>query len=387
MKILWLCSWYPHSGHPYEGDFIQRHARAVSQFTPLTVIYVCQDGIAREFAKNEVTTLEKEGLSERQVYFKFRKTGFALLDKIIYNLRYYKTSRRQVRDYIAANGRPDVVHVHVPVKAGLIAKWIRRKWGIPYIVSEHSSHYHQGTGDDFFLKSFRYQNNVKQIFRQAELVTNVSQKEARKLQKLFHLPKVEVVRNTVNTALFYYDPNPHPPFRFIHVSTLLDGQKNITGILNATLAMWKRRKDFQLVLVGPPSALLKQQVAEQGLDEVVQFTGEISYPDVARQMQQASAFILFSRYENFPCVIIEALCCGLPVIATDTGGISEAIDDSNGLLVEVANERQLADAMNSMMESYANYDRAVIASRAAAKYSYDIIGKEFVNLYAGLNNH
>jgi glycosyltransferase involved in cell wall biosynthesis len=48
-----------------------------------------------------------------------------------------------------------------------------------------------------------------------------------------------------------------------------------------------------------------------------------------QKCKKADAFILFSRHENFPCVVIEALCCGLPVVASNVGGIAEAVDETN----------------------------------------------------------
>ena len=122
------------------------------------------------------------------------------------------------------------------------------------------------------------------------------------------------------------------------------------------------------------------------IDKLIRFTGEIPYREVARQMQQASAFVLFSRYENFPCVVVEALCCGLPVIAADTGGTREAINPSNGVLVTSENDEQLASAMQTMMQGYEKYERRKIAEDAAALYNFDRIGEEFLKVYRQVNH-
>ena len=74
-------------------------------------------------------------------------------------------------------------------------------------------------------------------------------------------------------------------------------------------------------------------------------------------MQQASALVLFSRYENLPCVLIEAACCGLPVIAPRIGGIPEIVPGSAGLLMEPGSEEELVQAMHSMMKDYQQYNR------------------------------
>ena len=117
------------------------------------------------------------------------------------------------------------------------------------------------------------------------------------------------------------------------------------------------------------------------LNSVVSCRGEISYRQVAMEMQQASAFVMFSRHENFPCVMVEALCCGLPVIGTSVGGVAEAINENNGIIVLSENEDELLSAMNTMMNEYQKYNREKIAFDAQQKYSYSAIGKQFFDLY------
>jgi len=195
------------------------------------------------------------------------------------------------------------------------------------------------------------------------------------------LKTVRIIPNTVNTAFFYFQGKPIPKFRFIHVSTLVSHQKNVEGILDAVLLLTRQRQDFEMVIVGPVNDVLKKKVGNMRLSQIIRFTGEISYPDVALEMQQASALVLFSRYENLPCVVLEALCCGLPVISTDTGGIKEAVNETNGMLVQSENEKQLAGAMNAVMIDYEKYDREKISLAATERFRYDTIGRKFYELY------
>lgn len=98
-------------------------------------------------------------------------------------------------------------------------------------------------------------------------------------------------------------------------------------------------------------------------------------------MQSAHALVMFSRYENFPCIIIEALCCGLPVISTHVGGIPEAVNDSNGWLIPSENEEALLETMIRMIDSYAVFNRHEVANDAGDKYNDSVIGKQFYSLY------
>ena len=137
-RVLWLCSWYPHPGDPFEGDFIQRHARAVSAYTPVTVFYTSQAGPGVAVNKECHIEQQTEAVRERIMLFRHRKTGIRTLDKFFYNLRYFRSYKKAVREFIRKEGLPDIVHVHIPMKAGMIVRWINRTWKIPFIVSEHS---------------------------------------------------------------------------------------------------------------------------------------------------------------------------------------------------------------------------------------------------------
>jgi glycosyltransferase involved in cell wall biosynthesis len=387
MKILWLCSWYPHREQPYEGDFIQRHAGAVSAYSLLTVFYVSQDGPAVEVAGSEFINRQYREAKEKIIYFRFKKTGVPVLDKLLYNYKYYRTYKKHIATFIAGEGKPDIVHVHVPMKAGVIARWIKKRYSIPYILSEHSSHYNGNTDDDYSKRSGLYQSQTRRVFKDAAMVTNVSMAVGNKLKDLFGLNEVRIVRNTVDTDVFFNTPVQAGTFRFIHVSTLSAHQKNLEGIFNAFQSLLKMRRDFELVVVGPASDEIKMKIVKSTLARFVRFTGEITYGEVAKEMRASSAFVLFSRYENFPCVIIEALCCGLPVITSGTGGSSEAIDDTNGIVVESENEPQLVAALNNIIDNYDQYDRGQIAERAQRTYSYQVIGKQFYELYQQLVSH
>ena len=115
--------------------------------------------------------------------------------------------------------------------------------------------------------------------------------------------------------------------------------------------------------------------------------GEISYAEVARYTQQAHCFILNSIMENSPCVIGEALCCGLPVISTNVGGVSELLSVENSVLIPVNDDELLAAAIENVHKNYAAYDGLAISSKAALKFSYQSVGKKFSDLYEDYINN
>ncbi|HMI61709.1 MAG TPA: glycosyltransferase family 4 protein, partial [Puia sp.] len=170
-------------------------------------------------------------------------------------------------------------------------------------------------------------------------------------------------------------------WRLIHVSAM-GYPKNMEGILRVLQGLTAMRDDVEIILVGPYPPTVRQTLADSGLlDRKVFLTGEVSYAEVANLLHGADLHFLFSRYENQPCVLLEALCCGLPVIATRVGGIPEIVDDSNGILVESEREDQLLRAFNDALDHYSRFDRPTIAAAAMQKFSYAVIGEQFAHIY------
>ena len=162
--------------------------------------------------------------------------------------------------------------------------------------------------------------------------------------------------------------------------------KNVRGILEAFKLLIKQKSNVQLVMVGDR----EQAIMELAVNELqipasfLKVLGEIPYKQVASEMQKSQCLILFSNIENSPCVIIEALSCGLPVIATTVGGIPELVDTSNGLLVAPRNNNELLTAMVRMLNNYSGYDQQKIAEHAASKFSYPVIGKKLDEVYTSI---
>lgn len=371
-KILWLCSWYPNEEDPFIGDFIQRHAWAVSAFAHIHVIHVRE--AAFPFPAS-VKTIHAN-LTEEIHYLDVKQV--ALFRTLVY-------LRKQIaclNHYIQLHGKPDGIHVHVPMKAGIIAlhaKWYLR---IPYVVTEHYGIYNNHVIDHFGTRTILFRYLSRCIVNQSKQLTTVSRSLAQEMQEVGLSKHTSVIANVVDTNLFQYTPPPTmPPFRFIHVSGM-STLKNVEGILDAFELLCKTHTEVNLELVGDIRDHLTDRVQQSALlRSRVQFSGVIPYADVAKRMQQAHAFVLFSDSESQSCVVLEALCCGRPCIVPATGGVQELIDDSNGFLVDVRNTAKLTEQLKNMITQYSRFDTASIAQVATARYSYNSIGQSFASLY------
>jgi glycosyltransferase involved in cell wall biosynthesis len=386
MKILWLSSWYPNPNEPVSGDFIQRHAEAVAETIPIDVIHVLQSGTSVSIEKETSIVNRKKNLTEYIYAFEFKPSGNKILDVLWYNVLYHHYYKKIIEKYFAANGKPDLIHVHVPVKAGLAALYILKKFNIPYIVSEQSSHYESLSPDYFFKRGRYYRFNVKRIFENAIAVTNVSDTIGKKLQSFFRIKNYYTIHNLVNTEFFNYkQKQKNDKLRFIHVSAMGE-QKNPKGIIEALALLKQVNKNWECVFCGPHNNELESIIKEKELEKYIHFTGEIKYEQVAIEMQSADVFVLFSNHENFPCVIIEALCCGLPVVTSNAGGINEAINESNGIIVTVGNAKELAEGLLGMIINIDKYDRKNISEKAIALYNKKNIANQFVELYKTIDD-
>ncbi|MFT4205150.1 MAG: glycosyltransferase [Chitinophagaceae bacterium] len=374
-KALWLCSWYPDRTQPQNGDFIQRHACAVSLFADVTTIHVTPCHPSKMGKKNvSIDARGDDTLTENVLYYKKRKND------IFYRMhsacQYFYQYRKWVRRHLQQSSRPDIVHVHVAWRDGLVALWLKKRYNIPYVLTEHWTLYHINNGRDFQQKNFFFKFFVKKILQNATVVLPVSSQLGNTLQSLVPSVQYKVVSNVVNTEVFNYrEPATQQPFIFIHVSSF-SNLKNPKGIIEA---FGKTNQQFpftKLVLIGETKNLNVETTHKN-----IELIDSISNDEVAAYMQQSHAFVLFSFAENQPCVLLEALCCGLPVISSDVGGISEFIGKDNGLLTEPGNIQMLTEKMHYMIKHYPLYNRKDISKKAIAQYNHHIVGKQIDNIY------
>ena len=362
---------------PFNGDFIQRHARAAALFNDIYVIHVYGDASGR-IRRTTTEVQHHDHLTEHIVYY---PRGKGRLGKIQSGYRWLSLFRGAIKSYIRQHGVPDIVHVHIPIKAGIFGNWMKKKYGIPLVISEHWGIYNEIAPDNFTRRSHTFRRYTRRFFEQASLAVSPSRFLSDGVDQLVVKKKWKIIPNVVNTGLFHFvKPTGSQPFRFIHVSNMVP-LKNPEGILQAMRILLLKHPSCELIMVGGKPESLLRLAAEPPMSGRVVFRDEIPYEQVAVEMKGADVLILFSQMENSPCVIGEALCCGLPVIVTRTGGIPELVDDSNSLQVAPGDVEALASAMETMIRTYDRFDRQAIAAAAVAKFSFPEIGRQFRDLY------
>jgi glycosyltransferase involved in cell wall biosynthesis len=377
--IVWIATWYPHDGEPYAGDFIQRHAQAVAMHTPVTV-YACFGHVGPE-----KTMVTKTGnLTEVISYFNIVGDNKNTFYRKIYWYRWYNILKNRLVKHVAEIGMPTCIHCHIILNAGMLGWWAKRKWKIPYILTEHWVGYMAGIENGFAAFNSYSKFKMRQITANANVVTGVSNALITNIKKL--VPAANYVHwpNVVNEQVFNYNaallsPNNRPTF--IHISTLKP-QKNVAGILHAFANAVKSIPLLLLKIVGPMQDAYTELVHTLQLQNNVEWLGEMPQQALLPHMRSAKALILFSNYETFGCVVIEANAVGLPVIASDIAPLQELIRTNiNGVTVPKGDINALATAIISIANNELVFDAASISEGTIALFNYKKIGQQMVDLY------
>lgn len=377
LNVLWLASWFPSTVNESNGDFIERHAVATGALVKLTVLYVVKD----DRLAGSTVKVEKEYKENYTVYkVYYGKSMSGALEKIISLRRYMRLQEKLYRQIVQERGMPAIVHVHVAFKAGLLALRLKKKSAIPFVITEHWTGYYPDAIPNIYSANAWEKKLHKRIFSEAAMCYPVSHALGKKIAENFSAIPFKAIPNVVDTSLFNYRPTAAGKFRFIHPS-YLNYQKNPEGILAACRLLIGKGFDFEVLFVGRLDETLMAYAEQHDMQEHIFFKDAVDYPAVAKAMQQSHALLLFSRFENLPCVLLEALCCGLPVISTNVGGIAEVIGNANGILVDNEAVGQLVAAMETMMDNYAAYDRAAISADAVALFNYDTVGRQYLGQY------
>jgi glycosyltransferase involved in cell wall biosynthesis len=129
--------------------------------------------------------------------------------------------------------------------------------------------------------------------------------------------------------------------------------KNLSMMLDAIARVRQRLANVVLILVGegPQQSVLEARARELGLAETVRFVGYVAQNDTPAWYRTADVFALSSDFDNSPNVVLEAMACGLPIVATDVGGLREYVTPQvNGLLTPRGDAAAFAGALQTILE-------------------------------------
>jgi len=383
LNILFLSGWYPNRVLPTLGNFVQKHAEAVALKHNVVALSVCPDASNKN--KFEITGSTINGVYTINVYYKKVMHSFPIvsqLQKLIRSAKAYKMGFVAVKEKMK---KIDLVHHNIVYPSGLAALYLWKRRRIPYIITEHSTIYlpekQQQLGA---LQTFL----SKRIIRNAACVTPVSNDLSNAMQEKGFKGRYEVVYNVVDTKLFRPHAKQNSKIRFLHISTLDDPHKNISGMLRAAAALAAQRSDFECWFVGDGDTTPHVETAKRLniYNTFAFFDGTQTTAQIAALMGNADCLLLFSNYENLPVVIVEAFASGIPVLSSDVGGIAEHVTPDKGILIAPRDEKALQQAMEAMIGNIRDkrYDPQQLSEYAVANFSYESVSEKFHHLYSSI---
>jgi glycosyltransferase involved in cell wall biosynthesis len=369
LTILVLPGWYPTSREPLAGPFVRDHARAAAEYGHNVVVLV-DDGPRRGVRGLFELPESRDGKLRIVRFDHWPHTG-----RVAHLPAVLALARKLARE-----GTPvDVIHAHIhwmgwpAVFAGAI---LRR----PVVISENSTEW-----PDHAISS-RALWQARVAFRRAALVCPVNERLQRAIESYGLHPRFRIVPNTVDVGTFHPASGPAPATatRLINVALHVE-RKGLDLLLTAFSKLLGERPALTLDLVGegPSTPALKSLAAELGATGSVRFRGPLTAPEIADALRDSHVFAFASHSENMPLAVIEALCCGLPVAATNVGGIPEAVG-ADGALTLAGDSDTLAAAIRDVLARYSSFDRRKIAARAAARFSFEAVGGAWDEIYRSL---
>jgi glycosyltransferase involved in cell wall biosynthesis len=246
--------------------------------------------------------------------------------------------------------------------------WLARRLGLPYVVKVHGSDLNVTT--NYRLRRWQ----IGRTLRGAGAVVAVSRALAGKAAELGVAPaRLHVLYNGVDPALFH--PGPQAAARtqlglaadgplLLYVGNLKPA-KGCVDLLDAFPAVLARRPDARLALVGAGAAraTLEQRSQALGIADRVVLAGARGHAELPVWMRAADLLSLPSHAEGVPNVILEAMACGLPVVASRVGGIPEVLPASAGLMVPAHDIPALGQALVAALDR--DWNRAAIGDHAS----------------------
>jgi glycosyltransferase involved in cell wall biosynthesis len=377
MKILWVTGWYPNQNAPYEGDFIQRQARSASLFHSIYVLYV-------SLSRDNSDQLQEKKVNDHLVESVFSASmpgGILTKLNIVKQILYFIHYKKRFNDYMKRFGRPDIIHVHIPLKLSLFGLWIKYIYNIPVIVSEHWGIYDSSVPDNIYHKSFLKRYLLRTFLRKADMIISVSHYLGEGIKGFAGLHSYRVINNVVDTSLFSYKYHEDDAVKtIVHISDMHE-VKNPLGVLQVICQTLHKRSDVKFIIIGVKSDKFENMARKMGINQNhIHFIGEIPYDQVAGYLQKCNGLLMFSMAETFSCVTAEALCCGIPVAAINTTAFPELINDTNGVLSNEFNVGAMTDALLKLLDN-SSWKHEQISADAVSKYSYTHVGKDISLLY------
>jgi glycosyltransferase involved in cell wall biosynthesis len=273
----------------------------------------------------------------------------------------------------------DLIHAHVTYPGGYLASLASREFNIPYIISEHMGPF---PFEQYREKVF-YNDKIAVPLEKAKKVIAVSSALQKEIESWTGI-KAAVIPNVVNENEFQpVNKAGNGDFNFIMVGNLypVKGVDLLLRAIRATLDKGFSKIHCRIIGEGYLESELKELARELKIQDMISWEGGKKPSEIAGYINQGDCLVCSSRHESFGVALVEALACGIPVLATNCGGPSDIVNERNGILVEKENVEELAAGMISMLQESKRFSGMEIRKDFLEKYSVPVIARKYNQLY------
>ncbi|HRN61943.1 MAG TPA: glycosyltransferase family 4 protein [Luteimonas sp.] len=347
MRILALTNLFPSAWDPLRASFNRQQFDRLAAHHDLEVMVAVDFRERRRGRRGAAPVLAHARTSEFTFWYPPR------VGRSLHGLAWYASLMAQHGRRLARE-RHDLLLASWAYPDAVGTARLARRLGLPYVVKVHGS-------DLNVQANYRLRRSqIAAALRGARAVVAVSDALAGKVRELGVDPRrVHLIYNGVDSERFRPGdraaargalglPNDAPIV--LYVGNLKQA-KGCLDLLEAFPQVLARHPRALLAFVGdgPAAAALMRRARELGIDDQVQLAGARPHEQLAQWMQAASLLSLPSHNEGVPNVVLEAMACGLPVVATRVGGIPEVLPEQAGLLVPAHDRAALGEALDEAL--------------------------------------
>ena len=282
-------------------------------------------------------------------------------------------------------GGPDLLHAHVGYPDGAAVGSVARARGVPMVLTEHASYIERLAADPETRAAYLAGA------RAAARIVAVSRVLAERVLAGFPelRDRLVVIPNAVDIDAFRLTPiRDRDPDELLWVGYRDEG-KGIPALLRALQIVRRTRPGARLRMIGRSTtdedeAAWRDLAAELGLVDAVAFEPPADRSTVAAAMERAAVFVHPSRSETMGVVAVEALATGLPVVAVDSGGVTEILGPAPsalGALVRAQEAEPLAAAILETLARRDHFDPARLRAHVADAYAAPAVAARLADLY------
>jgi glycosyltransferase involved in cell wall biosynthesis len=360
MKVLILTNLFPTPWDPRRGTFNRQQFERLGERHEVDVLTSVE---FRERMGGRQGETRVSGVREDWFTF-YHPPGFGrFLNALCFFACVMWQRGREIRA-----ARYDVLLASWAFPDAVAGAWIARLLGIPYVVKVH------GSDLNVQAESRLRRPQIRQALRGAGGVVAVSRALAERAVSLgAHAETVETLYNGVDTRVFHRGDRAAARLRLgiapevplvLYVGNL-KATKGCHDLIEAFPQLVRHHRDARLVFVGNGTsrANLEDRAASLCCATAVHFEGALDHAATADWFRAADILCLPSHNEGVPNVVLEAMACGTPIVATHVGGIPEVVPEHAGILVPPHQPHELGTALIEAFERH--FDATAIASHAA----------------------